>query len=227
MAKIEKLTPNEMLFVQTCLMNGCSLDIALSLIGKQTPNRSEASNNANFVSNSTDFTKGEVKAPVTTKGSKKSGTNKVSSKKSPAKAEPQPLKVGDFFKVGTSKKLVAVGKVSKIENGAVYGDNPSNCYAIDKAIKINEKTFEKLKGKLAKGKKSKKDKLSPLDYKVIYCQNLLKLGKISGADYVKAQNVAEFASELYHKYKDEIKLSNADALKLSSGKTEDNAKANA
>ena len=170
----------------------------------------------------TSFSKTETK-PATHSKSETTKTTKGSSKSKSPKGET--LKAGDYFKVvnASNGKLVSVGKVKSVDsdqNGKwVHVEDPNVVYKLERCVKINDITFGKLQSRLAKKlikKTSSTKRLAPLDYKIAYAFNLLKLGKITDEEFAKAKTVKEFADQLYITNKADVVLKNEDALKLHS-----------
>ena len=136
------------------------------------------------------------------------------------------VKVGDYFKVVVDKDgkqtTTRIGKADSIDKNDkivwVKNGDDKKGFALEKCVPISKAEYGKLKKKLkvseAKTKVSTSTKLAPKDYKVVYCYNLTKLGKITEEEFAKAKADDAVASELYKKFKDEVKLANSDAIKL-------------
>lgn len=126
------------------------------------------------------------------------------------------IKVGDYFKCINLKtgKAVNVGIAESInEVDKIVTTKSGNKFLLGNCVAINKATF----GKLHKKFEKKSIKISPVDYKIVYAANLLKLGKITEEDFAKAKDDKvgrDFAAELYKQFKGEIKLSNSEAIKI-------------
>ena len=211
------LTPNEMSFVQTMLMNGNSLTLALSLIGKSLDTANTVSNKYQPKVDNKPKADKSASTKATTKGSKAKIKSPKGDKQPTSKAGN--VKKGDYFKVVVNDKITAIGKAEAVDTNAksvksVNGKQwvLGNCYAITKA------TYGKLSKRKSLKKfaepKGKTTQLSAADYKVVYCFNLLKNGRIAEEDFNKAKNEPNYATELYKQFKDQVKLSSSDAMKM-------------
>lgn len=146
-----------------------------------------------------------------------------SPKKSAAKAAAKTVafgkvKKGDYFKVVVNDKVTRVGKANTVSvKDKVLTAIGGKKYALDNCVAINKKEYGKLKKSLKpdnEPKKSTSTRLSAADYKVVYAAYLVKQGKINEETFAKAKDSNEIATELYKQFKDDVKLSNAEALKL-------------
>lgn len=122
--------------------------------------------------------------------------------------------------------LAKVGYAVKVDNKAkivyaVYGKNDKKGFALENCVAITKQKYDKLKSKFGVKTDSKSNpkvststKLTATDYKAVYAFNLKKLGKITDEEFAKANSDPAVATELYKKFSSEVKLLNADALKL-------------
>lgn len=128
------------------------------------------------------------------------------------------VKKGDYFKVVVNDKVTRVGKANTVSvKDKVLTAVGGKKYALDNCVAINKKEYGKLKKSLKpdnEPKKSTSTRLSATDYKVVYAAYLVKQGKINEETFAKAKDSNEIATELYKQFKDDVKLSNAEALKL-------------
>ena len=152
----------------------------------------------------------------TTKGAKK--VSKVADKSAKEVAYGK-VKKGDFVKVVNlnTNKVVAVGKAKKVLlKDKIVVATSGKKFALENCVAINETTYNKLKKslKVSKANVSTSKKLSPADFKKVYCVKLAKQGLLNENDFAKAKDNAEYRSELYKQFKNEVKLTNAEALKL-------------
>lgn len=128
------------------------------------------------------------------------------------------VKKGDYFKVVVNDKVTRVGKANTVSaKDKVLTAIGGKKYALDNCVAINKKEYGKLKKSLKadnEPKKSTSTRLTAADYKVVYAAYLVKQGKINEETFAKAKDSKEIATELYKQFKDDVKLSNAEALKL-------------
>ena len=159
---------------------------------------------------------------VNTTVGKPSSTKSGKSKSKPAKAGKTvafgKVKKGDYFKVVVNDKVTRVGKANTVSvKDKILTAIGGKKYALDNCVAINKKEYGKLKKSLKadnEPKKSTSTRLSAADYKVVYAAYLVKQGKINEETFAKAKDSNEIATELYKQFKDDVKLSNAEALKL-------------
>jgi len=205
-----KLTLVAMELLNTLIKGGMPYDKAISFVTGIEDTKPQT------------FSKTESKPQVAPK------SKPVASSKGTSKAKAKPLgfgkvKVGDYFKVVVDKDGKAtttrVGKANKIDTkDKILTATNGKKFALEKCITISKAEYGKLSKKLkvseAKPAVSTSTKLTAKDYKVVYCFNLTKLGKITEEEFSKAKTDDQVASELYKKFKDEVKLSNSEAIKL-------------
>ena len=171
------------------------------------------------------FNKVESKPQVATaKSSSKTVTHSKAESKPKAKANAfGKVKVGDYFKVVVDKDgkptTTRIGKADKVDlKDKILTATNGKKFALEKCITVSKAEYGKLKKKLkvseAKEPVSTATKLTAKDYKVVYCFNLTKLGKITDEEFAKAKTDDAVASELYKKFKGEVKLANSEAIKL-------------
>lgn len=161
------------------------------------------------------------KSKSTTRSSK--GKKQTASKEASKAISFGNVKKGDYFKVYNLKdknnpKVVNVGFAKEIESDGtiiVYAnDNSKKMFAQENCVAISKKDYHKLQKSLAKNKPVKTGLKDPKIWKLVYALMLLKQNKISEADFAKAKEDDKFSSELYHKFKAEVKADNEVMQKL-------------
>lgn len=168
------------------------------------------------VENANKVSKASTKGKKSTKGRKTTKDKKLIFGK---------VKVGGFAKCINKKddKVVYVGKIKSIDlNDNTVDFTSGKKWAKENCVAIGETEFKRLKKSLKI--KDSTNWLAPKDYKAIYAYNLFKLGKITEDDFTKANADENYSTELYQKFKTEVKLNNAEAMKILA---ENSAKANA
>ena len=219
------LTPNEMNFVQTLLMNGYSLATALSLVGKsfenankvseQYPSKKDNNSKADKSASNKSTSKGRKGKTTAPKGAPKDTELKLGK-----------VKKGNYFQCvnATDKKVNAVGKAKTVDlKGGVVTTKGGKKFALANCSPISKATYGKLSKQLKKAKVGKNKPLSPADFKQVYAAVLRSKDKITDQDLAKAQSLPDYATELYKQFKDEIKLTDADAKKFLAEKSDKNS----